>query len=335
MIRQPERFSALIVMFALIGAVNAAPMLTGEVRAIDAQQIYTPPSNSSPVVLRYFVPEGTRVKPGDVLVRIDPGDAATRLRQLASQIEQAQAKAAKEVAELRVKAVDAELAQVDADAATETARVDAGIPRTLISRLDFDRYHGELDRAERELVLKTYELAGARAAVDRRIADGRLEVEKLAAEHDFNQVQVQLAQVRAERGGVLVHAFNSQSEAGGRYDEGSSSYPGQKIGEVVGAGPMAVRAYALEPDRAGLAPEQIVELVFDALPGRRVLGHITAISGAPEPKAEWGEGRYFQIDIALPDQSQLQLRPGMSVRAAPIKVDTPVKPAAPVKAAAP
>lgn len=330
MIRRLERCIAAVAMCALIAPASAATMLTGEVRAIDAQSIDTPPSNSSPVVLRYFLPEGAWVKPGDVLVRIDPGQAATRLRQLDAQIEQAKAKAAKEVAELRVKAVDAELAQVDADAALETARVDAAIPRELIAGLDFDRHRGERDRAERELALKDRELAAARTAVDRRIADGQLEVGKLDEEHDYNEAQVQLAEVRADRAGILIHAFNSMSEAGGRYDEGSSSYPGQKIGEVVGAGTMAVRAYALEPDRVGLAPGQIVELVFDALPGRRVQGRITTISGAPEPKFEWGDGRYFQIDIALPGQSQLPLRPGMSVRVTvPAKARTPSRVAAP------
>lgn len=330
MIRRLERCIAVVAMVALAATTSAAQMLTGEVRTIDAQQIDTPPSNSSPVVLRYFVAEGARVKPGDVLVRIDPGQAASRLREVDAQIEQARAKAAKEVAELRVKAVDAELAQVDADAALETARVDAAIPHALIPGLDFDRHRGERDRAEHELALKVRELAAARAAVDRRIADGRLEAGKLAAERDFNQAQVQLAEVRADRAGILIHAFNSMSEAGGRYDEGSSSYPGQKIGEVVGAGTMAVRAYALEPDRVGLVPGQIVELMFDALPGRRVQGRITTISGAPEPKFEWGDGRYFQIDIALPEQSRLPLRPGMSVR-----VTVPVKASAPASASAP
>ncbi len=331
MIRQLERSIAVAVACLLAAAaVGAAPMLTGEVRAVDAQQINTPPSNSSPVVLRYFVAEGARVKPGDVLVRIDPGQAATQVRQLDAQMEQARARTAKEVAELRVKAVDAELAQVDADAALETARVDAAIPHELIPGIDFDRHRGERDRAERELALKTRELAAARAAVDRRIADGRLEAGKLLAERDFNQAQVQLAEVRADRAGILIHGFNSTNETGGRYDEGSSSYPGQKIGEVVGGGTMAVRAYALEPDRVGLAPGQVVELVFDALPGRRVQGRITMISGAPEAKGEWGDGRYFRIDIALPAQSQLPLRPGMSVR-----VTVPANASAPARVAAP
>lgn len=321
MIRRRDGIVLVMLAGVMTASAHAGALLTGEVRAVDAQQISTPPSNSSPVVLRYYLQEGSRVKPGDVLVRIDAGQAASELRQISKQIEQAQARAAKDVAELRVKAVDAELAQVDADATLERARVDAAIPRQLVSGLDFDRYHGEFERATRELALKTKELATARAAVDRRVADARLEVAKLEAQRDFDQAQVQLAEVHADRAGILVHAFDSQSESGGRYDEGSSSYPGATIGEVVGAGPLSVRAWALEPDRLGLMPGQSVQLVFDAWPGRRVAGRITAISGAPQAKTEWGDGRYFQIDIAFPEAPRLPLRPGMSVR-----VDTGTNP---------
>src|SRR3546814_13399748 len=93
-----------------------AVVLTGEVRATDAQVIYTPFSNSSPVVIRFFVPEGEHVKKGEPVLRIDPGQAASQLPELDAQIEQAQATAAKTLAELRVAGLAAESALVDAQA---------------------------------------------------------------------------------------------------------------------------------------------------------------------------------------------------------------------------
>src|SRR3546814_16824082 len=73
-------------------ATAGAVVLTGEVRATDAQGIYTPFSNSSPVVIRFFVPEGEHVKKGEPVLRIDPGQAASQLPELDAQIEQAQAR---------------------------------------------------------------------------------------------------------------------------------------------------------------------------------------------------------------------------------------------------
>jgi HlyD family secretion protein len=305
-----------LLALALIGCAlpAGAVVLTGEVQAIDAQSIFVPASNSSPVVIRYYLPEGSRVRKGDVLLRIDPGDAASQIPQLDAQIEQARARAAKELAELQVKVVDAQVALVDAQAALDTAKIDAAVPVELISRLDFERHQGELDRAGRELVLKRAELAVARAAVVRRREDGGLEVGKLQMQRDYQATSLQNAEVRADRDGVLIHGFNN-SWLTGRIDEGSSAMPGGKAGAVVRGGAMRVQAWALEPDRGPLRVGMPMQLSFDALPGRRIVGRITAIAGAPTQKPEWGSGRYFTVEIALPQRNGLMLLPGMSVRA--------------------
>ena len=186
------------------------------------------------------------------------------------------------------------------------------MPRELISRLDYDRYQGELDRATREAALKRTELASARAAVERRRNDGALEVQKLQVQRDYSATRMRNSEVRADRDGIVVHGFN-QGWMEGRIDEGSSAMPGSKAGEVVSGGTMAVRAWALEPDRRGLVEGQQVELAFDALPGHKAVGKITSIGGAPDRKPEWGDGKYFTIDIALASP-QSRLLPGMSVR---------------------
>lgn len=314
----------LLVPLAL-GALSCLPgsagavVLTGEVRTTGAQQIITPQSNSSPVVIRYFVPEGEAVKAGDVVLRLDPGQSASQIPELEAQIEQARAKAAKEVAELEVKAVDAELALVDAEAELATARLDASIPPDMIPALDHDRYQGELDRTSREAVLKRRELESAREAVRRKQADSGLQVEKLIVQRDYHAALVANAEVRADRDGIVVHGFNS-NWIGGRIDEGSSTMPGSRAGEVIGGGGgMQVQAWVLESDRHALDAGDPVQLAFDALPGRSVAGTVSAIAGAPERRPEWGEGRWFSVDIDF-EPGGLPLLPGMSVRA----VTTPV-----------
>lgn len=318
MIRRTEIVLIALLLLALqTHAISASVLISGEVRAENAEAIFVPPSDNSPVMLRYYVPDGAQVKPGDVLVRIDPGASVGQIRSLEAQIEQAHARAAKELAELQVKAIDAERALVDAQAALEKARVDVAIPRAHLSGLDFDRYHGERERAQREFALKQIEQIVAEDAVQRRRGDGELEVRKLEADRAYHQAQVANAEQRAETAGTVIHGFDNWR--GGRYDEGSSAHTGTRIGEVVASGNMRVRAYVLEPDRNGLLVDQRVRLSFDALPQSTAVGRIDRIAGAPEPKAEWGEGRYFTVDIDLPDDLALALKPGMSVR---IAIDT-------------
>jgi len=326
MTRHADARALAFALLACAAPAAHAAVLTGEVQAVDAQAIHTPEANMVPVTIRYFVPEGQKVKQGEVLLRVDAGQAAAQIPEVEAQIEQAKARAAKEVAELQVKAVDAEIALVDAEAALATARIDAKIPLDLISRLDYDRYQGELDRAAREAKLKQAELANARAAVGRRTGDGELEVEKLELRRDFLAAQVRTAEVRADRDGVVLHGFNN-NWIGGRIDEGSATIPGSKAGEVVRGRAVRVRAWALEPDRRGLEVGLAVALAFDAFPGRSVAGRIAAIAGAPDRKPEWGEGRYFTVEIELAKQGELALLPGMSARVT-------TRGAAPAKAAA-
>ena len=305
----------LIGLLLLIAPLSAlAVVFSGEVRSKDSQPIFVPPSNSSPVVLRYYLADGAKVKVGDVVLRIDAGQAQTQIISLDGQIAQALTTNAKNIAELQFKAVEAEQALAIAQAALDTAKVDAAIPKQLISALDFDRHHAELLRSQNDLTLKQRTLADAQAAVTRTDKDGKLQLEKLNLQRNYNKAMVDAAVVRAQRAGTLVHGFGNMFGGGGRYEEGSSAYPGLQVGEIVGGGAMTVRAWVLAPDRAGLQVGEKTCLSFDALPEHTIGGTINAVSGASEARAEWGDGRYFVVDLDVAGAAALPLVSGMSVR---------------------
>ncbi|MDN5925116.1 MAG: HlyD family efflux transporter periplasmic adaptor subunit, partial [Xanthomonadales bacterium] len=316
--RALKKMAASLLML-VISVPAAAVVLTGAVRSDGAQEIFTPPSMSSPVVLRFYVDDGSAVKKGDPLLSIDAGQAASQLRNLREQIAQSEATSASETAKLKLAQIDAELALVDANAARDTAAVDAGIPKQLISALDYDRYQGTFESDRRDAALKAKQLAAARAAVTQRQHDGDLQEQKLRLQQTFYQSQVDTATVSASQDGVVIHSFQGNNPfggGGGRFEQGSTSWPGSEVGQVVApTGGHSVRAWALQPDRRALKLGQAVSLSFDALPGVIVGGRIRHISGASQAKPEWGEGRYYVIDIAFDeDANSLPLLPGMSVR---------------------
>lgn len=286
-------------------------LLTGEVDAINSQAIFVPPSNSSPVVLRNFVAEGSIVKAGDLLLRIET-QGNTNLEQLRIEAEQARARAEREVADLEVKAIEAEKLLVGAQAALAKSKVDAALPKSQISKLDYDRYQGERERAERDLVVRQKAHENANEAIARRHSDSELEQKKLQINLIFTQTQLAQSEVRAKQDGVVVHGYSTWR--GERYEEGSSAFPGNRVGQVMGSGQMLVRAWALEADRLFLSEGQKVHLNFDALPGAALQAHISSIASAPEARASWGSGRYFRLEIALPNAHGIALVPGMSVQ---------------------
>ena len=306
-------------------------LLTGEVEAEDSQTIFVPPSNTQPVVLRNFLPEGTLVKAGDVVLRTESATAAN-LDQLRMERARARAKADSETATLEVAAVEAEKALVSAQAALDKAKVDAALPKRQIAALDYDRHQAELDRATRDLAIKRESLGNARAAVARRREDGALEVRKMQINEAFQLAQLAQSEVRATRAGIVVHGYNPYR--GERLDEGSTAWPGNAAGTVLGDGRMIVTAWVLEADRPYLRTGQAVGLRFDALPGVALAGTLAAITSAPEARPRWGQGRYFRARIALPDHHGLPLAAGMSVLVEPLAPGAAPASAQPVKAAA-
>lgn len=320
-----SRLFALAALLActLAGAAERRVVISGEVYATNTQALLTPPSNSSPVVLRNFVREGERVRKGDVVLSIDGGQAASSIRQFKSERTQAQARADKEIAELEVAAIDAERKLRTAEGSLAKAKLDAALPAAYLAKLDYDRYQGELKRTERELEVARTEWNAAVTAVDRRRQDAALEVNQLSEKIAYWEAQVDAAVIYAEGDGVVVHGFDPRT--GLRYDEGSSAFPGQRLGSIItGEHPLlAVRGFALEVDRPALTEGASVEVSFDALGGRAVTATIQRIAGAPQPKAEWGEGRYFEIEIALPQDFALPVLPGSSARVSTVGAAQP------------
>jgi multidrug resistance efflux pump len=312
-----KRLVPLLAFVALAAtAADTRPvLLTGEVEALDSQTIFVPPSNSSPIVIRNFLAEGTQVKKGDVVLRIDSA-STTNVDQLRMDRERARARTDSETATLEVAAVEAEKALVNAQAALDRAKVEAALPKQQITALDYDRHQAELGRTTRDLAIKQDGLKNARAAVARRKEDGALEVKKMQINEAFQLAQVAQSEVRATRDGVVVHGYSPFN--GERMDEGATAWPGNAAGAVLGAGRMVVTAWVLEADRPYLRDGQAVSLRVDALPGVVVAGKLASITSAPEAKPRWGLGRYFRARVTLPDDHGLPLVAGMSVLVEPL-----------------
>ncbi|MCS0631089.1 HlyD family efflux transporter periplasmic adaptor subunit [Telluria mixta] len=329
-----KRLVPLLAFVAMAAtASDTRPVLiSGEVEALDSQTIFVPPSNTSPIVIRNFLPEGAPVRKGDVVLRIDSA-STTNIDQLRMDRERARAKTDSETATLEVAAIEAEKALVNAQAALDKAKVDAALPKQQITALDYDRYQAELGRATRDLAIKQDSLKNARAAVARRKEDGALEVKKLQINEAFQLAQLAQSEVRATRDGIVVHGYSPFN--GERMDEGSTAWPGNAAGTVLGDGRMVVTAWVLEADRPYLRDGQAVNVRFDALPGVVVTGKLAGITSAPEARPRWGLGRYFRARIALPDDHGLPLVAGMSVLVEPLAPGAAAAGVRQAKAAAP
>lgn len=311
-------FATAVLVASFFGA-QAAPLarpvvLTGEVQALGSQAVIVPFSTNSPVSIRFYLPDGVRVEKGEKVLSIDAGSMQA-ISAIEQQLTAAKARAEKDAANLRVALIEAQIALSNAQAAQRNAEIDAKIPKQYISALDFDRYQNEAKRTVADVEQKRAAVAAAQTQYENIQRDARLEQEKLGIELAYSQTQSTRSEVYASLDGVLLHGYSDWR--GRRVDEGESVMPGSVAGTIVAGTQREVVAFALEADRTYLNPGDAVELVFDAQPEQRRKATISSISASPEARAQWGDGRYFRITIALTEAWAASLMPGQSVRVQP------------------
>ena len=290
-------------------------LIPGEVQVVDAQAILVPSTNINPVPIRFFVPEGTHVKAGDVVLRID-SQADGQSEQIELQLVQARENSLKEVADLEIKKIEAEKLLVQAKAALGKAKIDASLPKEQISALDYDKYQGEKERATRDLEVKEKALLNAKEAIIRKQEDGALNVKKFELQLAQSKVQQEEAEVRAKRDGVVIHGYSSWG--GGRIDEGGQAPMGDTAGRIVSNGQQIIVAWILEADRHFVEVNQKMKVSFDAISNKYLIGTLKRLSSAPEARTVWGKGRYFKAEIHLPENHGLTLFSGMSALMEPL-----------------
>lgn len=285
-------------------------LISGEITAKNAQAIFIPHAYAGQATVRYFLSEGSLVKPGDLILRID-NNAQNDIEQLEIGLQQSRFRAAAEQAKLKLASLEAEKNYLLAKTSLAKAEIDAALPRAQISALDFDKYQGEKERASRDLQVKSHALSMAKEALRRAQNDAELEYKKQQDNLQFQRQLLSKAEVRAEKAGVVVHAYSNNS--GERIEQGSNAEIGELAGHVIGDGAMHIKAWAVEADRARLQIGMPVKVSVDALPGTSFFSQIDFISQAPEERKRWGKARYFQLDIKLPENLNLPLVAGMSV----------------------
>lgn len=291
-------------------AAQRLVILNGSVDSLNSQSLFIPVSDINPVTLKFFVPEGGKVKKGDVVLSI--GTSGNNTQEMQTRQEQQQVKMALELAKLEVVAIEAERALHTAQIALAKARLDASLPQGQISALDYDKYQTDKEKALKELEIRKTAVEIARKNIAKTKTDGELEARKNQLQMAYLLKENANTSVHAEVDGVVIHAFNQWR--GERYDEGVPGFSGHRAGQVMTDGAFELIAWALEADRLSLKEGMPVYLTPDAYPGKTISSTIKRISPAPEAGPAGEKGRFFKVTIPLPPQADLTYAPGMSIR---------------------
>jgi HlyD family secretion protein len=284
--------------------ITASIATNGKIEALNNFQAYAPMATT---VKKIYVQQGSWVKPGQMLLRLDDADA--RLQ------------AAK--AEAQLKGAQADLTAVQGGGTQD---------ELLTTRNALVKAHADRDAAERNLqAMQKLLQTGAASQAEVDAAQNRLRVDdsqvqlleqKLKdrySKQEIGHVEAQQTEARASLQAaqeVLKNANISAPRNGLVYSlpvrEGAFVNTGDLLVQVADLHKIRVRAFVDEPEIGKLQSGQLVEITWDALPGRVWKGTIETL---PTTVVQHGTRMVGEVTCVV-ENDDLKLLPNTNVSVA-------------------
>jgi len=284
----------------------------GQLRAVEATPVTVPVEVQDVVKIAWLAPDGSRVRAGEVVARLDPSDFLTQREDAVADRGMAREKTAKAEAQRRADldglARDAELARREMEAARTFQRRDA----ELFSR--FERLESELD----------VELAEARRRHAEGLRDGRgrlsaTQLDLLVLERRKAEIQLRRAErvlgasdITAPHDGILLLQRDWRGEP---MRPGQQVWAGMKLAEIPRLARMEAEVWVLEADAGGLAVGQRADLTVDAAPGRAFAATVRRVDSLARPRMRGAPVQFFGATLEIAASDPEVMKPGQSVRA--------------------
>ena len=282
---------------------------------VPVQEVNLSPKAAGRLV-KLYVDQGDRVIQGQALAQMDDRDLRVKLRQQQANLALAEAFLAEAIAGSRTE----EITQAQAQVRAIQAQAELTQSRSVRNQQLFQR--GAISRDQLQQVLtnerntqanlqqaqqKLLELRkGNRSEV---IVQERARVAQARAQLQAVQVQMEDTIIRAPFLGMITQKYANVGAFVTPTTSASATTSATSTSIVAIANQLEILAKVPETDVAQLEPNQRVQIVADAFPGRTFQGRVRLI--APEAVVEQNVTS-FEVRVAL-NTGQSQLRSGMNV----------------------
>jgi multidrug efflux pump subunit AcrA (membrane-fusion protein) len=284
----------------------------GNLEAAEATPVTAPIDAQGQLKIAWLVPDGSRVKKGDVVVRFDPTDMQRGL----------------EDGESERDAADSRIAGTKAATTGEIRNLerDGGMAREELAAAD--RY-----RVDDPDVFSRQEII--RSQIDRKVANKKIEtsdsvrqVRESSAKVDLDLLGIDrrkagIAIDRAKKGldaleieaphdGLLVYKRDWRGEI---KKIGDGVWPGEPVAEVPNLATMQAQVFVLEADAGGLVPGIKAKVTVEAHPETVFEAVIKKVDTLAKRRVGWIPVQYFGTTLVFDKTDPEIMKPGQRVRA--------------------
>jgi HlyD family secretion protein len=283
----------------------------GEVKALKSVTISAPAEAGDLQIIK-LLPEGTAVKPGDVVVEFDKTKTEQDLAQYKSSLKSAEAEIAQSRAQARLTEEEDKTTVLKAGYDVEAAKLEAS-KQEIVSKIEGAEAKLKLADAEQKL-----HEAETKQKSDQTLNKATIESkEQASAKAKFDVERAERALARMSVIAPSTGTISILQHWGGSgpvpYRAGDRAWPGASIAELPDATTLRITARVDETERGRLAVKQPVTVQLNAIPDRQFTGHIEQIGAIAslDFSSGWPLTRNFMLEIVL-DQTDPRFKPGIS-----------------------
>lgn len=283
----------------------------GQVKALKSVTI-SAPAEAGDLRIVKIVPEGTLVKPGDVVVEFDSTKTQQDLEQFKSTLKSAEAEIGQAKAQARIAEEEDKTTVLKARYDVEAAKLEAS-KQEIVSKIEGEEARLKLADAEQKLrEAETKQKSDVRlnqATIESKVqASAKAKFDVARAERSL--MRMSLPAPSSGSISILEH-WTGSSET--EYRTGDRAWPGAAIAELPDATTLRVTARVDETERGRLRVNQPVNVQFSAIPDRQFTGHLERIGeiASIDFSGGWPFPRNFVLQIAL-DQADARIKPGVT-----------------------
>lgn len=310
--------TVLIAVSVCVATVAVTPreegpvVLTGSLRAREAERFTVPVSSSWQLTLKWLLPEGESVEVGDSIARFDPAGTEEQLREAEDALIAKEQERASEESRGHLRRLELELAHKRADVEYRKARLDAAIPQDVLNGVDYRQRQRDMATRRAAFEKSELELLEHDASVQARIAAIDIDLTEQRMRFDRLEEELRSLDLRATRRGILVH--EEHPWWGRKVIEGDRLQATFPVASIPNLDTLEVEAWAGETQASRLEVGSRVVMQLDAYPGRAWTGVVRSVASTGERRQTWGRAPYFQVRIDLEARDAAVMKPGMSVR---------------------
>jgi len=294
------------------GTFNSDIVITGELRAARGEELAVPRLPQWQTSIKWIASDGAEMKKGDRVVELDNSTFATNLdakRQAVAQAEQQlQQKDAEGKADTLDKQLDVERKRADYD----KTKLDAAVPRELVSQRDYNDRQIKFKRAEVELAKAIDVLKSQRTSVKSDRDNLLLSLQKAQRELGIAEKAIDELILRAPHDGIVV--IRDHPWEGRRLQEGDSVFIGLTLAQFPDMSSLQVEGDLPDVDDGRIGAGMPARIVLDAYPNMVFPGRVASISAVAQESSRTSLRRAFRVIVALDRLDAARMRPGLSSR---------------------